>query len=214
MIEKAHMRVVRYCSNPQCATPFDFEHDKCEPSVLCPPCDVKSCVSCNSVWSEGRPYKVDGCNFIKCRCGRGFCLKCGNGYAQDSDNNDGARENRHGIPTCQCLLLDGIPDGELIFANQDIDFRDISVYAPQEAGRLRRRRYRRVRRRGCAAQKQVNIEDDQVVEIEPPPVAKPQDVLVVPGFLMENGPKRSPSPVRRRYGVEYYELRMVVDEID
>ena len=46
--------------------------------------------------------KKDGCNFVRCVCGEGFCYKCGIPYK----SLVGTQVNVHGTPGCLCLLFD------------------------------------------------------------------------------------------------------------
>lgn len=107
-----HIKSLRYCSNPRCATPFDFEETLCSSTrVQCTLCKTVSCVSCNTEWHEGvtceemelenalsklaREKKwqkcpscsglielVAGCSHVECICGCNFCYKCGNPYEE------------------------------------------------------------------------------------------------------------------------------------
>lgn len=59
-ITDRHIRRLAYCSNPKCATPFDWAPSSgaCaedqESRVKCPVCKVESCVDCNTEWHTGK----------------------------------------------------------------------------------------------------------------------------------------------------------------
>eukprot|EP00171_Calliarthron_tuberculosum_P019374 IDg19374t1 len=132
------MNELRYCSNPACATPFDYEEGGPGPCVICPLCDTATCAECIAPWhakqscAEARPDgaldalaaqrrwrrcpscttlvdRVDGCNFVRCRCGTGFCYACGVAYVDDPraslDSAGQPRANQHGTPACNCPLF-------------------------------------------------------------------------------------------------------------
>lgn len=105
-----HIKSLRYCSDPRCATPFDFEESPCSNTkVQCPLCMTVSCVSCNTKWHEGVTCEdmesvsliskislekkwrkcpscselieqESGCSHMQCVCGCDFCYKCGIRY--------------------------------------------------------------------------------------------------------------------------------------
>lgn len=58
----------------------------------------KPCPSCGIMVDR----KLGDCNFVLCRCGVGFCHKCGVKYKDLVPNN----RNSHGSPACSCGLFD------------------------------------------------------------------------------------------------------------
>lgn len=123
---------VRYCSNPTCATPFDYDGAGADNArVDCPLCGTATCADCSAAWHAGVPCalaraggelaqlardndwrncpscaelieRVSGCNFMRCRCGAGFCYQCGKAYLCDANRN--GMGNGHGVPNCECDL--------------------------------------------------------------------------------------------------------------
>jgi hypothetical protein len=57
----------------------------------------KLCPNCSIIID-----RIDGCNFILCKCGMGFCYKCGVPYLNDTTTDT----NNHGTPNCKCGLFD------------------------------------------------------------------------------------------------------------
>ena len=56
----------------------------------------KPCPRCHSMIE-----RIAGCNFMRCRCGIGFCYKCGLEYK----STKAARVNNvHGVAGCKCIL--------------------------------------------------------------------------------------------------------------
>lgn len=45
--------------------------------------------------------RQDGCNYMTCKCGAGFCYKCGTAYV----SLKGTASNVHGTPGCKCKLF-------------------------------------------------------------------------------------------------------------
>ena len=45
--------------------------------------------------------RIDGCNHVRCRCGTGFCYRCGKAYL----TNKATALNCHGLPDCNCGLF-------------------------------------------------------------------------------------------------------------
>ncbi|KXZ48561.1 hypothetical protein GPECTOR_26g464 [Gonium pectorale] len=87
----------------------------------------KQCPHCKQMVERS-----EGCNHMKCRCGREFCYACGAEYVSKAPTPD----NVHGTPGCACPLFDVPPDEE-----------------PEEQAanpQGRRRRNRRNRNRGGA----------------------------------------------------------------
>lgn len=128
VVEKEFLGMKRYCSNPRCATPFEFdgELDREHARIDCALCKTATCVLCSKAWHDGRCAETEeekklrkdkrykscpkcenlveksmGCNFIRCRCGTGFCFKCGKAYKSTTPNGNG---NPHGTPGCKCGL--------------------------------------------------------------------------------------------------------------
>ncbi|ORZ30456.1 hypothetical protein BCR44DRAFT_117819 [Catenaria anguillulae PL171] len=60
----------------------------------------KRCPGCQTLVE-----RKDGCNFIKCACGEGFCYRCGKKYT----HLERTAANQHGQPGCRCNLFD-VPD--------------------------------------------------------------------------------------------------------
>ncbi|ORZ41379.1 hypothetical protein BCR44DRAFT_1422698 [Catenaria anguillulae PL171] len=59
--------------------------------------------------------RKDGCNFIKCACGVGFCYRCGERYK----SLEPTEAMQHGQPGCGCELFD-IPPDPLAAAGGDV----------------------------------------------------------------------------------------------
>ena len=55
----------------------------------------KKCPSCNILVD-----RIDGCNYVRCRCGTGFCYRCGLAYGPKP-----CATNVHGTPACKCGLF-------------------------------------------------------------------------------------------------------------
>jgi IBR domain, a half RING-finger domain len=58
VLERVHTRVLKYCSNVRCSTPFDFEGpgnatDAWANMVRCPLCSQRTCVACCQPWHDG-----------------------------------------------------------------------------------------------------------------------------------------------------------------
>lgn len=141
VLEKVHMKDIRYCANTACASPFDWEPDPIrrgtreEFRVFCPLCEKETCVQCKVEWHLGKSCqqyvseqeadnellklareqkwkscprcgnmierRIGDCNFVRCRCGCGFCHKCGVAYR----DLQGRSNNSHGTPGCTCGLF-------------------------------------------------------------------------------------------------------------
>ncbi|GAQ90170.1 Zinc finger domain containing protein [Klebsormidium nitens] len=56
----------------------------------------KPCPKCHNMIE-----RKNGCNFMRCKCGAGFCYKCGAAYLDIT----GSTTNAHGTPGCKCGLF-------------------------------------------------------------------------------------------------------------
>lgn len=60
VLERQHVRCLRYCANPLCSAPFDFElppsvdGNPSEFRVHCPLCRTSTCVKCKVKWHQGK----------------------------------------------------------------------------------------------------------------------------------------------------------------
>lgn len=109
-VQHEHIETLRYCANPRCGTPFDFEKTTCEDyRVKCPLCKKSACMRCKIKWHKGRSCeevqmenpvlmlsdkmewkqcpscsqlieRTGGCPRMTCSCGVLFCYVCGKPY--------------------------------------------------------------------------------------------------------------------------------------
>ncbi len=138
-VEKMTVGGVKYCCNKTCNTPFEFAGGA-EARVQCPLCHALTCGICGLPWHEGRTCaqaqgatqmaklakennwrhcpscselieRIDGCNFVRCKCGTGFCFNCGVPYKKvgAAGGQMGGPRNSHGNPGCQCGLFQNMP---------------------------------------------------------------------------------------------------------
>ena len=137
-IEKMALGGVKYCANKKCNNPFEFAGGE-HACVSCPLCGVGTCGKCGLVWHEGKTCeqaigatelaqmakennwrhcpacselieRIDGCNFVRCKCGAGFCFNCGKQYVKLGGGFMGGRAgNTHGVPSCKCKLFQNMP---------------------------------------------------------------------------------------------------------
>lgn len=100
-----------YCSNGHCASFISGTSSISGiPFLTCAKCESKTCRYCRKVahgttncvieldlevqelrkmgyqecpWCHAIVSKTSGCNDMRCRCGRHFCYRCGNGHARE-----------------------------------------------------------------------------------------------------------------------------------
>lgn len=140
IVERVYYDRIRYCSNPSCATPFDWVQDtrtrSCpeEFKITCVFCKTPTCVNCKEGWHDNKTCDTvlsekknetffrlalqnewqgcptcghvierhsGYCNFVRCRCGCGFCHKCGVEYRPAVIGD----RSRHGQPRCHCVMF-------------------------------------------------------------------------------------------------------------
>jgi hypothetical protein len=68
--------------------------------------------------------RSEGCNHMLCRCGSGFCYKCGQPYKDKKP----APGNVHGTPACGCALFDVPEDND----GDEDDANGAPAAAPQD----------------------------------------------------------------------------------